>query len=292
MGPLPKSRLGYVYIFIIEDVATGWVELFPTKNSQADTCAHILMYEIFFRYGISRRLISDNGTQFVSAVFQKLTFCLNIKHSFIPVYHPQSNPAERKIGDLRTQLAISVQNDHTNWPDKLPIIRFAMNSTKNESTGFSAAYVTFGRELRTIDDMEHDLRSIAISENFVVKITPQLLQISDTLKEVQENKIIAHTRNAKYFDAKRREDPGYQPGDLVLITSHKKSNAAQQVTSKFFPRKDGPYVILQKIGSATYEIGMTDVPQVIIGKYHTSAITPFKGPLIAQGTTFTDTSKK
>lgn len=280
IGPLPKSRFGHKYIFIIEDVATGWVELFPIKNAQADICAHILIYEIFFRYGISRRLISDNGTQFVSAVFQKLTYCLNIKQSFIPVYHPQSNPAERKNRDIRAQLSILVANDHTNWPDKLQTIRFAMNSVKNESTGFSAAYLTFGRELRTVDDIEHDLRSIATLENFVPTITPKLLQISETLKDVKETKLIVHNRNAKYLDGKRREDPGYQPGSAVWITSHKKSSAPDNITKKFLPRKEGPYIILQKIGSATYEVGLLNDPETIIGKYHTSSITPFTGSLL------------
>lgn len=158
----------------------------------------------------------------------------------------------------------------------LPTVRFAMNTTKNESTGFSAAFLTFGRELRTIDDMEHDLRTIVTSENFVVEITPKLLNISDTLEKVKETKNIVHDRNAKYFDEKHRPDPGYKSGDLVWITFHKKSNLAQQQTAKFFPRKEGPYVILRKLDSATYEIESNDDESKIIGKFHTSAISLFK----------------
>lgn len=276
IGPLPVSQYGQKYIFVVEDVATGWIELFALKRAEAESCSNKLIFEIFFRYGIARRLISDNGSQFISAVFQKLTYCMEIQQSFVPFYH-QSNPCERKNRDIRAQLSILVANDHTNWPDKLRMVRFAMNTAKNESTGFTAAFLTFGRELRTIDDMEHDLRTIATSENFVAQITPKLLQISDTLKDVKENKNIVHNRSAKYFDGKHRPDPGYKSGDLVWITSHKKSNSAQQKTDKFFPRREGPYVILQKLGSATYEIGSKDDKAKIIGKYHSSAIFPVTG---------------
>ncbi|GFV03181.1 retrovirus-related Pol polyprotein from transposon 412 [Trichonephila clavipes] len=57
--------------------------------------------EVLLRYGIPRCLISDNGTQFVSAVMQQICYLLNIHQSLIPVYHPQANPVERKNRDLK-----------------------------------------------------------------------------------------------------------------------------------------------------------------------------------------------
>lgn len=105
-GPLPISDEGYRHIFIIEDVMSRWVELFKLKEATAENCAEILLNEIFLRYGTARRIISDNGTQFVSAVMQKLTFCLNIEHTLLPVYHPQANPVERRNRDLKQQFVI------------------------------------------------------------------------------------------------------------------------------------------------------------------------------------------
>ena len=37
---------------------------------------------------------------------QKLTLCIDIKQTLIPVYHPETNPEERKNRDLKTQLEI------------------------------------------------------------------------------------------------------------------------------------------------------------------------------------------
>lgn len=108
--PYPKE--GFKHIFIIEDIATRWVELFALTESTAENCAITLINEVFFRFGIPRRIISDNGTQFVSAVMQQVTFCLDIRQTLKPVYHPEAKPEERKNRDLKPQLAICVKNYH------------------------------------------------------------------------------------------------------------------------------------------------------------------------------------
>lgn len=159
-GPLPQTEEGYRWILIVEDVASRWTEIFKLEDATAEACAKILIDEIFLRYGIPRRIKSDNGVQFMSAIMQKVTFCLGIQKQFTPVYHPEANPVERKNRDMKSQLAILVQNQHDNWHESLAAIRFAMNTAKCQSTGYSAAYLTFGRELRTLDDVKHDVRLI------------------------------------------------------------------------------------------------------------------------------------
>ncbi|GFT65098.1 transposon Tf2-6 polyprotein [Trichonephila clavipes] len=90
--------------------------------------------EVLLRYGIPRRLISDNGTQFVSAVMQQIYYLLTIYQSLISVYHPQANPVERK--ELRTpsevvyDIRVVIQNDNF-VPDITPYLKkFAMFSTQ------------------------------------------------------------------------------------------------------------------------------------------------------------------
>ncbi|KMQ83891.1 reverse ribonuclease integrase [Lasius niger] len=116
-GPLPITVEGYQWIFIIEDVATKWVEIFPLKRATAETCARTLIDEVMLRYGISRRIISDHGPQFIGAVMQQVSYCLGFSQSLTPVYHPEANPVERKNRDMKVQLSILVENAHTKWAD-------------------------------------------------------------------------------------------------------------------------------------------------------------------------------
>ncbi|GFX68662.1 roquin-2 [Trichonephila clavipes] len=243
-GPLPESKDGKRWILIIDDCTTKWVELFALPNATAKEWAIILIEEVLLRYGIPRRLISDNGTQFVSAVMQQICYLLNIHQSLIPVYHPQANPVERKNRDLKPRLAILVQDKHDCWSEKLPFIRFALNTAKCEMTGQTAAFLNFGRELCTPSEV-----------------------IREVVEEQQDSRKF-------YADKKRKTAPTYQPGEHVFVASHPLSKAAQGRSAKLMPRRDGPYVILTQRSPSSYEIASLDNPGEPLGVYHTSALTP------------------
>lgn len=276
-GPLPQTENGDRWILIVEDVASRWTEIFALSEATAEACAKILIEEIFLRYGIPRRIKSDNGVQFVSAIMQKVTYCLGIQQQFTPVYHPEANPVERKNRDMKSQLAILVQRQHDDWHLSLSAIRFAMNTAKCQSTGYSAAFLTFGRELRTVDDIQHDVKAIVESENFIPEISSYLAKMVDVLKNAKETESKAQDRNKHYADQHRRPQPQYEVGTQVLITTHVLSNASKNMTSKFIPKRDGPYVITKKIGSSTYEVSSPDNLSMALGSYHASALTPFEG---------------
>lgn len=276
-GPLPQTEGGYRWILIVEDVASRWTELFKLTDATSEACAKILIEEIFFRYGVPRRIKSDNGVQFVSAIMQKVTYCLGIQQQFTPVFHPEANPVERKNRDLKYQLAIMVQDHHQDWHHCLPAIRFAMNSSKCQSTGYSASFLTFGREMRTLDDVQHDVRSIVESENFIPEISTYLQTIVNFLKNAKEREMKTQDKNKVYADQGRRPQPDFIIGTKVFVNSHVLSNASKGITSKFIPKRDGPYVITRKIGSTSFEVSSPDNINIPLGIYHASALTPYRG---------------
>lgn len=276
-GPLPTSKEGYRWIFITEDIASRWTELFPLIEATAEHCATTLLDEIFLRYGIPRRLITDNGTQFISAIMQQLTHMLKINQILTPVYHPEANPVERKNRDLKTQLAILVKENHATWPDYIPGIRFAMNTAKCQTTGYSAAFLTFGREPRTLDDTHQDIRQISQSENFISEVVPRLLKLADTMERVRDNVEATQDRNKKNVDSRRRSQPNFEIGDEVLVTVHALSKASKNITSKFMPKRDGPYVIIAKVGSTSYQVAHKNEEEIPLGTYHVSSLTKYKG---------------
>ncbi|CAF5213997.1 unnamed protein product, partial [Rotaria magnacalcarata] len=94
-GPLPKTRRGNIYILVVIDYFTKWIELFPLANTKANTIAQIFLDEVMCRFGFPVRIISVNGVQFLSNIFNNVCHTLGIKHQRTPLYHPQSNLCER-----------------------------------------------------------------------------------------------------------------------------------------------------------------------------------------------------
>jgi hypothetical protein len=64
-------------------------------------------------------------------------------------------------------------------------------------------------------------------------------------------------------------------GDRVLVDVHALSKASHSYTSKFAPRRDGTYVVIEKKGPVAYVVAAVDDPDRPLGKYHVSALRPF-----------------
>lgn len=275
-GPLPQTTDGYRWIFVIEDTATRWIELFPLKIANAESCARILIDEVILRFGTPRRVISDNAPQFVSSVMQKVAHCLRFQQNLIPSYHPSSNPVERKNRDLKTQLAILTKDSRKDWNIFLPAIRFAMNTSISQATGYTPAFLSFGRELRTIDDVKYDLRAVIDQSTFVSQITPYLRKLANVLCDARDMHEKQQDRSKKFVDKHRRDCPVYRNGDKVMVNIHAVSKKNNSYTSKFAPRREGPYLILKQLSPTTYQIADPKKPNIPLGSYHVSALKPFK----------------
>ena len=60
-------------------------------------------------------------------------------------YHPQTDGmSERAIRNVTQVLRGCISNDQSNWVERLPMVEFAINSTINESTGFTPFELTYG----------------------------------------------------------------------------------------------------------------------------------------------------
>ena len=234
--------------------------MFALQKATAEACAKCLVNEIILRYGTPRQVISDNGSQFVGEVMQQVAHCLGFSQVLTPVYYPAANPEERRNRDLKIQLAMLAEERHDEWSVALPSIRFAMNSATHEVTGKTPAFLCFGREMRTPYDVHKDLRAVVHSENFVPEITPYLKVIAETFKDVRERSEIQQDRAKKYADQRRRPAIKFEVGDEVLVDVHVLSNQDRKYTSKFAPRRDGPYIIIGKQSPVTYVVASRSDP--------------------------------
>ncbi|GFX18430.1 transposon Tf2-9 polyprotein [Trichonephila clavipes] len=81
LGPYPASRPErYRFLLVITDHFTKWSELIPLRKASAQTIANALFENYISLYGAPISLISDNGPQFISEVFEHLSHRLDIKH--------------------------------------------------------------------------------------------------------------------------------------------------------------------------------------------------------------------
>ena len=86
-----ESSRGMRYILTMIDRTTRWPEAVPLRSMTADVVARAFIYGWVSRYGVPAQVVSDRGSQFVSALWQNLGNIAGFRPSFTTAYHPQSN---------------------------------------------------------------------------------------------------------------------------------------------------------------------------------------------------------
>lgn len=109
MGPIPLNEFkgeGNIFVLAISDCFTRFIKLFPIKNITAKKITKCMKQYTETHTSIER-VISDQGTQFMSKEFKKLLKDKKIIHTICSAYNPTANGlierANRNIGNsLRT----------------------------------------------------------------------------------------------------------------------------------------------------------------------------------------------
>ena len=83
MGPFPPL-FSHLYILLVVDYVSKWVESIPTCTNGASVVAKFLRSHIFTRFGTPRALIIDGGSHFYNKVLQKY----GVWHRTSLAYHP------------------------------------------------------------------------------------------------------------------------------------------------------------------------------------------------------------
>jgi hypothetical protein len=91
------------------------------------------------------------------------------------------------------------------------------------------------------------------NENFVPEVTPYLLKVAQVLEDARETLQNSQDRTKEQADRKRRHHE-YKEGGMVLVKTHFLSNAAAGKTSKFYPKRDGPYLETKRTSPVSCEI--------------------------------------
>ncbi|GFX51260.1 retrovirus-related Pol polyprotein from transposon 297 [Trichonephila clavipes] len=150
LGPYPVSRVRRNrYVLVITDHFSKWAEIIPLKKASARVIAHNFFHNYISRFGAPINLISDNGPQFISDIFENLNERLGIRHVKTVVYRPQANRTERVNHDLVQMIANYVNEEHDTWDQFLREFAYAIRTAVNETTGKTPAELFLGRKLIT-----------------------------------------------------------------------------------------------------------------------------------------------
>lgn len=236
VGPLPKSRAGYTFIFVVTCCFSKYTLLFPLRRATSALVSNALENGVFLIHGVPETVIADNGVQFTGSEFRRLLEKYKIpKSHYTPRYTPQVNLVERYNKTVMTAVAAYVKDDHRSWDQNLTKVQFAINSAINETTQFSPFFLVHGRE--PVVDGSHYKSTQGEYEPGIPReeYAGELGCLANIFSTVRQHMLKAHQTNAKYYNLRRREAK-FKVGDIVWKKTFPLSDAAKFKMAKLSPK--------------------------------------------------------
>ena len=250
VGPLPKTQSGNRFILTVIDMATHFPEAIALPSHTAADVASALA-DIFSRFGFPDRILSDQGTDFMSELMQIFLHDFNIRQIRTSPYHPQSNPSlERFHKTMKSMIRCLVDKFEGDWDQSLKWVLFAYRELPVESLGFSPFELLFGRNVRgplSLLKSEWTKGTLSLcskKQNVVAYMLNLRTQLRECMDIVNDNARRVKLKSKHWYDKRARERT-FKPGDLVLAL-------LPMVKGPLDLKYQGPYRVLEKVGPVDY----------------------------------------
>jgi transposase InsO family protein len=90
LGPFSRAVGGFWYLYVIVDKLTKWLEATHVVKINKQSIVKFIK-SIIYRFRVPNNIISNNGSQFTSRVFQEYCEDLDVQICYASVAHPKSN---------------------------------------------------------------------------------------------------------------------------------------------------------------------------------------------------------
>ena len=148
LGPLPRTEAGNVYILVVSDLFTKWVETYCIPDQKATTVADCFV-DLISRFGVPKSILTDRGTNFESALVKRICEMLGISKVRCTAAHPQTDgQTERFNRTLCDSLTHYVNANQTDWDRWVGVCVSAFRFSQHSTTGYSPFELTHGVEPR------------------------------------------------------------------------------------------------------------------------------------------------
>ena len=213
----PSDLLQGRTLLTIIDHFSRFPEVFILSDTSSKSIIDALT-SLFARYGLPEKLLSDNGSNFVSTEFENFLASTMTQHFRTSNFHPQTNGVlERFHGSLKLRLRKLMTFDKLPLHLAIEKVLYDLRSSPHEVTGATPYEKMFGRPMRT-----------------------KLSQI--TLHD-QSPSTVPRDIEADYSKRFVPREVQYQAGDQVLCRKGR--------TEKFFTH---PAEISKRVGRGAYQV--------------------------------------
>jgi hypothetical protein len=255
------SMEGYDSILVMVDrgLLRG-VNLCPcTKTITWQETATLLQDNLFKRFGLPDKMISDRDPRFAAHAFQELLKLLNIKLNLTTAYHPQSDGTTERINqEIEAYLSIYCTSHLEDWLHLLSTLEFTHNNQWHTERVHTPFELIQGDSPISIP--------ITFSHTKFPSIEEKMKQMINDREEALAAHELARTRIA---NSKQSNFSPFEKNQKVWLDTR---NLKMNHHKKIAPKQEGPFEIDKILGLVTYRLKLPNSWEIHMQHYsgHTS----------------------
>ncbi|PKU82262.1 hypothetical protein MA16_Dca017484 [Dendrobium catenatum] len=259
IGPIdPPSSKGHRFILAATDYFSKWAEAVPLREVKTHNVLQFFRDHIVYRFGIPRRIISDNGPSFKSTKLNNFAKRHNIDWRYSTSYYPQANGlAEAFNKTLVGILKKSLEDNKRQWHEKLGEALWAYRTTYRTPTQSTPFALVFGAE--AVLPLEVQLPSLRVAVNNSITSEQnarlrleELEGLEEKRLQAQQNLELYKSRMAQAHDKLVRPRT-FRVGELVLVL-RRPILTHRRFGGKFEPTWEGPFVVEKVYQGGSYQL--------------------------------------
>jgi Chromo (CHRromatin Organisation MOdifier) domain len=257
------SMEGYDSILVMVDrgLLRG-VNLCPcTKTITWQETATLLQDNLFKRFGLPDKMISDRDPRFAAHAFQELLKLLNIKLNLTTAYHPQSDGTTERINqEIEAYLSIYCTSHLEDWLHLLSTLEFTHNNQWHTERVHTPFELIQGDSPISIP--------ITFSHTKFPSIEEKMKQMINDREEALAAHELARTRIA---NSKQSNFSPFEKNQKVWLDTR---NLKMNHHKKIAPKQEGPFEIDKILGLVTYGLKLPNSWE-IHNMFHATLLRPY-----------------
>ena len=148
MTGLPECELKNAILIVVDCLAKERVYIpcsDKNEKTNAEATAKLLLHNVWQKHGLPLSIVSDQGPQFVLAVWKALCKILQINAKLLTAFYPETD-SQSKIAnqEMERHLCTCVNHFQNNWVDLLSMANFAANANPSSTTKIPPFQATRG----------------------------------------------------------------------------------------------------------------------------------------------------
>ena len=158
----PKASNGHRFILVTIDYFTKWVEAASYASVTRNVVIRFIKKEIICRYGLPRKIITDNATN-LNKMMKEMCEDFKIQHHNSTLYRPKMNGAVEAANKNIKKIVQKLTVSYKDWHKMLPFALHGYRTFVHTSTGatpFSLVY-----EMEVVLSFEVEIPSLTILES-------------------------------------------------------------------------------------------------------------------------------